>query len=248
MSAYSYQRRSQLSVTTSLIIICVVVFLAGMFSQQEAICSIPVEGGEPTSIFQVWGAYSWLTTMIDGEIWRIITYQFLHAGFGHLFFNMWALYFFGNAVEQFMGSRRFLIFYLLCGIAGALFSSLLGNWNLFPPMVTQPEAHLIALLSGHDVMVQPWEVIPLVGASGSIYGILIAAVFLFPHAQISLLLPPVTLSIRTFAYIVIGIATLTIFTKGPNAGGEAGHLGGVIMGALLMVGYRYYERRKYRRY
>ncbi len=249
MPAYSYSRRPQISVTVSLIIINVVIFIAGMMSRQDAVYCIPFDGGPSTSIFEVWGAYSWLTAFTDGQVWRILTYQFLHGSLGHLVFNMWALYFFGSAVEHSMGPRRFLAFYLVCGVGGALFCSLLGSWQFFVPQLSPLETMLVADLAGHgDLTMQAWQIIPLVGASASIYGVLVAAVFLFPHAQLSLLFPPVTLSIRTFALIVIGIATATIFMKGPNAGGEAGHLGGILMGAIVMLILRVLDRKKYRRW
>ncbi len=248
MTVYSYRQNNQISVTTSLMIINVVVFIAGLLSRQNAILCVPYEAGPSTSIFELWGAYSWFTAMHEGEVWRFISYQFVHANFRHLFFNMWALFIFGRAVEAVLGSRRYLAYYLLCGIAGALFASLLGGLHILAPKLSSMDIAFfshIAEYSGDPL--QAWELIPMVGASGSIYGILMASAFLFPHANISLILPPVTMSIRTFAIIVMIIATATILFDGNNAGGEAGHLGGVIMGAIVMYFMRRRMVKNYRR-
>ncbi len=214
----------RISVTFALIIINLVVFIAGLFAQQPAILNIPNPQGEPTSIFTVMGSYSWYTCFIESEWWRLVTYQYLHANLFHLAFNMWALYFFGPLVEAIFGPRRFLIYYTVCGIAGALFSSLLGMTGILG------DTELLSMTA-----LRHWQLIPMVGASASIYGILIATAFLFPHARVSLLFPPVTLTLRTLACIIIGIACFTIISYGPNAGGEAGHLGGIIAGALIML-------------
>ena len=233
----------RLSVTHALIIINAVVFFVGLMVQREAVLGIPYPQAPKTSLFEILCAYSWFTCFLEGEIWRLITYQFVHANFGHILFNMWALYFFGPAVEQAMGPRRYLLFYLVCGIAGALFSSLLAGLNLYSSLPDSPQATLIcnqlAEFAGYTGQVHCWEMIPLIGASASIYGVMVACAFMYPDVQISLLFPPITLRLRTFAICVIGIATATILFNLTNAGGEAGHLGGIIMGALIMMAWKY---------
>ncbi|MBQ1960148.1 MAG: rhomboid family intramembrane serine protease [Akkermansia sp.] len=210
--------RGTLTVTKALIIICVVVHLVGMFRQ------VPVAPNYSVPIFFELGAFSWFKCMEEMELWRIISYQFVHADVMHLVFNMWALFFFGPAIEHIMGPRRFLAFYLTCGVAGALFSALLGCTILYTPY---------------------WAFIPMVGASAAIYGVMIATAFLYPHARISLLFPPVTLTMRAFALIIIGIATAVILFNGNNAGGEAGHLGGIIMGLIIMFIWKWRTRSRY---
>lgn len=233
----------RLSVTQAIIIINAVVFFAGLMVQREAVLGIPYPQAPKTSLFEILCAYSWFTCFLEGEIWRLITYQFVHANFGHILFNMWALYFFGPAVEQAMGPRRYLLFYLVCGIAGALFSSLLAGLNLYSSLPESPQATLIcnqiAEFAGYTGQVHCWEMIPLIGASASIYGVMVACAFMYPDVRISLLFPPITLRLRTFAICVIGIATATILFNLTNAGGEAGHLGGIIMGAIIMMVWKY---------
>ena len=225
----------RISVTNSLIIINVVVFIVGLIARRPAVLGISYPGGMETSVFEVLGAYSWFTCFMQGEIWRLISYQFVHANFGHVLFNMWALYFFGPAVEAAMGPRRYLCFYLICGIAGALFSSLLSGLGFYAPGNEMLAAvNQLAWFTGYSGTVEVWQMIPLIGASAALYGVIIATAFMYPEARISLLFPPVTLKLRTFALWVIGIATVVILFNMSNAGGEAGHLGGAIMGALSM--------------
>ena len=117
-------------------------------------------------------------------------------------------------VEERFGHLRFLLYYLFCGVAAALFSSLLGYMGFFDP---------------------EWRFIPMVGASGSIYGIMAACAVLFPHARVQLLFPPVNLSVRQFALAVLGVACAVIIFQWNNAGGEAGHLGGMFAGFILTL-------------
>ncbi len=227
------------SVTHSLIIINIVVFVLGLIVRQPALLGLPVPGaGDEESFAMVLGCYSWFTCFMEGELWRLISYQFVHANVGHILFNMWALYFFGPAVEDVMGGKRFLAFYLVCGVAGALCSSLLAGLNLYSMLPDTPgviaEVNHIASLLGYEGQVSPWQMVPLVGASASIYGVMVATAFMYPHVQIALIFPPITMKLRTFALAIIGIATATILFNWSNAGGEAGHLGGIIMGAAIM--------------
>lgn len=229
----------RLTVTTALIIINVVVFVVGLMVQRPALLGIPYPQAQPTSVFEIIGSYSWFSCMLEGQIWRVITYQFVHANFGHLLFNMWALYFFGPAVENVFGPKRFLTYYLLCGVAGALFSSVLAGMGFYSSLPytldTVQMVNYLANFSGYEGSVLPWQMIPLVGASAAIYGVMVAVAFMYPDVRISLLFPPVTMTMRTFAMVVIGIATAVILFNGGNAGGEAGHLGGIIMGAVIML-------------
>lgn len=238
-----------ISVTTALIIANIAVFVLGYFSTTRALFGIPFPSSppasaEPTTLVR--GAYSWYTCFMEGEVWRLITYQFLHSSPMHLIFNMWALFFFGPAVEQAMGARRYLIFYLACGVAGALFSSLLSAQGFFAPPDSPMLDHLMLRLS--DVTgcegLEFWEVVPMVGASAAIYGVLVSVAFLYPHLHVSLIFPPVTMTLRTFAIAVLLIAILTVLLNGDNAGGEAGHLGGIILSAIVMLIWRNRYRKK----
>ena len=241
--------RGQMSMTTALLLSNVIVFLLGGILQVPAIFNIEFPtAGEPESLLMVRGSYSWMSCFMEGELWRLITYQFLHAGIWHLVFNMWALYFFGPAVENVMGPRRFLLFYLSCGVMGALFSSLLAWLGFFSQVNSIAQFQLVQIMAdytGHAEL-QFWQLVPMVGASAAIYGVLIAVAFLYPHSVVQLVFPPVRMTMRTFALVTLAFAVLVVSVDGHNAGGEAGHLGGIIFSAIVMGiwRYRYLKRRR----
>lgn len=161
-----------------------------------------------------WGHFSVDLAIRHLQIWRFVTYQFLHANIQHLFFNMLGLYFFGPIIESYLGPKRYLAFYLLCGCSGAVVYTLL--YYLGP--LHQPGA----------------DMVPLVGASAGIYGVLVAAAVLAPNVTIVLMFPPIPMQLKYLAMIVVGVAAFTAFTNGRNAGGEAAHLGGAVLGYYLI--------------
>ncbi|QDU34777.1 Rhomboid protease GluP [Poriferisphaera corsica] len=158
------------------------------------------------------GNYNIAQAIYGGQIWRFASYEFLHGGLGHIFFNMLGLYFFGPLIERWWGSRRFLAFYLICGVGGSILMSLMG---------------FVGILD-----VGPNTI--LVGASGSLFGILVAAAVLYPDMRVQMLFPPIPISMRAMALIFLGIALFVSFGGGENAGGQAAHLGGALFGYLLV--------------
>ncbi|MEM8781437.1 MAG: rhomboid family intramembrane serine protease [Planctomycetota bacterium] len=193
------------SVTTWLIILNAAVFLwDGVF------------GGAARGSFLALAPYGFFSVdraVYGGQVWRFLSYQFLHGGLFHIAFNMLGLYFFGPLIERWWGSRRFLVFYLLCGVSGAVVASVL------------------ALTVGPTIM--PLQA-PLVGASGSLFGILAACAVLFPDRRVMLLIPPVPMTMRTLAIVFLTLAALSVIAGSQNAGGEAAHLGGAVLGFLLV--------------
>ncbi|MGC4013136.1 MAG: rhomboid family intramembrane serine protease [Luteolibacter sp.] len=186
-------------VTKWLLITNVVIFLADVFLFGHRIVEF--------------SAFAVESAIFEGRIWEFITFQFMHANFGHILANSLGLFFFGPWMERWWGSTKFLIFYLLCGIAGAAFFSLL--------------VFLHVLDYGYTV--------PLVGASAGIFGILIGASQVAPDLRVQMLFPPIEMSLRTFALVILGFAVAAIlFGFGGNEGGQAGHLGGAILGYLLV--------------
>ena len=147
------------------------------------------------------------------QVWRVVTYQFLHDvhGFGHIFVNMLVLFFFGPMLEKFWGSRKFLIFYLICGATGGI---------LYPVL-----AHAGWLSKA-----------PLVGASGSILGILAAGAILFPNLRVYVRgIFPIKLMVLAIVFAGISIITLLRPDQFANAGGQAAHLGGMVAGAIYVL-------------
>ena len=114
-----------------------------------------------------WGHFSVALAIFHGQVWRFLTFQFLHAGLMHLVVNMLMLYFFGPLVEAYLGRRRFLAFYLICGVAGPVAYMLL--W---------------AVSSASTMNLIHTSYVPLVGASAGLFGILVAAAQIAPDATV----------------------------------------------------------------
>ncbi len=163
--------------------------------------------------FFTWFSVYPATLGMSLQLWRLVTYQFLHdtAGFGHVFWNMLILFFFGPMLERLWGSRKFLIFYLVCGATGGL---------LYPLL-----AHAGWLRIG-----------PLVGASGAIFGILAAGAILFPNLKVYMMgIFPIKLMVLAIIMAAISIMTLLRPNVIANAGGEAAHLGGMLAGTIYVL-------------
>ncbi len=163
-------------------------------------------GGFLEKWFAVDGS-SWLTRL---QLWRLVTYEFLHSRdfIGHIFFNMLALFFLGPPLERHWGSRRFLPFYLMCGVAGGVFYLLLTATGFLEPAT-------------------------MIGASGSILGLLAACAILFPHIVVFVVFFPVP--IRIAAVALTFMYFLLMITRSANAGGQAAHLAGMAAGAAYVL-------------
>ena len=167
--------------------------------------------------------------------WSLFTYMFMHGGFQHIFFNMFALWMFGRTLEQVWGPKRFLSYYMVCGIGAGLVQELVQ----YIQYVTE--------LSQYDSVNTGIAVIPMaeylnlmttVGASGAIYGILLAFGMLFPNSQMFVF--PIPFPVKA-KYFVMGYAALEIFLGlGASTDGVAhfAHLGGMIFGFILIMYWR----------
>lgn len=183
-----------------------------------------------------WGAFAIPSAIFEFRVWEFITFQFLHDNLLHVLFNCIGLFFFGPWMEKWWGSRKFLIFYLLCGCAGAAFFALLTALHLLPEIHVSlsmaKELGLVGQLADDGTLIIPRE---LIGASAGIYGIFIGVAVIAPDLRVMLLFPPIELSMRQLAIALLVISIGSILLKlGGNEGGEAGHLGGAILGFILM--------------
>lgn len=156
------------------------------------------------------------------RIWQPLTHMFMHGGFWHLFFNMYTLLMFGAPVERAIGERKFLIFYFICG-----FGAMALHWG-----VQWCQLHLAAGMAA-DILS-----IPTVGASGAIYGVLIAFAMLYPDATLVLLFPPIPLKAKWWVLIFAGIEVVTGITGTMDGIAHFAHLGGMLIGFLLMLYWR----------
>ena len=150
--------------------------------------------------------------VVHGFIWQLVTYSFLHASLGHLLVNMLTLWMFGSQEEQDWGSKRFLEFYLFCVVGAGLVTVAVGFTGLFG---MRPE-------------------VPTVGASGGIYGLLIAFGMLYGDREVFLFPFPFMIKAKYLVGIIIFVVVITTFQ--PSQGGIANfaHLGGLLFGFLYI--------------
>jgi membrane associated rhomboid family serine protease len=176
----------------------------------------------PMPLLRYVGHFSTMRGFLGLEVWRFVGFQFLHGGFAHILFNMVGLYFFGPLVERRLGSKRYLAFYLLCGIFGAVVFLLLNLGGYALQWATGSDITIPGLIFD-----SPFT--PLIGASAGVFGVLMAGAYIAPNAVVLLffILP---MRLATLAYALVAIALFTVILGGNNAGGEAGHLGGAIAG------------------
>jgi len=156
---------------------------------------------------------------LSGQAWQFVTYMFLHGSIGHLIINMFILFMFGVVIERAVGAKWFVIFFIVSGIGSALF-------------------HL--LLSGQSLVI-------MLGASGSIFGILAAFAFMFPDMRLFVF--PLPVPVKAI-YAVIGIAAFELIIGLTGIMPEIanfGHLGGLVTGVLLTASWKYYKKHKLKR-
>ncbi len=172
-----------------------------------------------------WGHFSTGKAFLQLEVWRFLTFQFLHGSVWHLVFNMLGLYFVGWMVEERLGTRRFAAFYLACGICGAGLYLLL-NVTANSLVAAGIDGNMPPLLFS-----DPYTT--LIGASAGVFGVLMAAAFLRPRERVYVFFAiPLRLKWAVYLFLVLAIANL--LAGGPNAGGDAAHVGGAIAGALFI--------------
>lgn len=146
------------------------------------------------------------------QIWQLVSYSFLHGSLMHLFFNMFALYMFGSDIERLFGGRFYIQYYFASVIAAALCHLLYTGWVGGPPF-------------------------PTVGASGGVYGVLLAYGVFFPRRTVVLLIPPIPMPARVFVAL-FAVLELWFGVTGTASGiAHFAHLGGML-GGFLMIQYR----------
>lgn len=157
--------------------------------------------------------------------WQPVTHMFMHANFMHIFFNMYSLVMFGMVVERALGTRDFIIFYLITGFGAVLLH--------FGVEYLQAQALLQA---NPGVSAQAiYNYMPSVmGASGAVYGVLVGFAMLYPSARLTLIFPPITLDAKWWVIIFIGIELLTGITGTQMGVAHFAHLGGALFGWLLI--------------
>ena len=170
------------------------------------------------------------------RIWQLLTYMFVHGGFTHIFFNMFALWMFGRVMENVWGPRKFLYYYLVCGIGAGIMQELaqLGTYY-FEGLYAYDHVNTGTAIITTGEYLNLWNT---VGASGAVYGILLAFGMTFPNERIFIFPIPVPIKAKWF---VIGYAAIELFSSvSSSMDGIAhlAHLGGMLFGLLLILYWR----------
>jgi membrane associated rhomboid family serine protease len=184
---------------------------------------------------------------------QIVTHMFMHGGFWHIFFNMYALYIFGQVLENVWGPKRFFIYYIICGLGAALTHEtvIAFEYSHLVQSLSPDNLHTVlnegtALFRERqlftDPQMQKLQLLlntPTVGASGAIFGVLLAFGVLFPNTQLMLIFPPIPIRAKYFVLIYGGLEFFLAITQPGSNIAHAAHLGGMLFGYLLI---RYWRK------
>lgn len=161
------------------------------------------------NIFTDWFGLNGTVVLKNFAIWQFVTYMFLHGGFFHIFFNMFVLWIFGCEVERYWGTRAFITYYFITGIGAGVIG-------------------FIAYFATN---------VPMIGASGAIYGVILAFALMFPERVITLLLffvLPISMKAKYFAMMLAGISVFSSVFGATDGVAHFAHLGGMLVGYLYL--------------
>lgn len=211
------------TVTKNLLIINIILFLAAIVAERFGI-----------DLAEYLGLHFILADNFN--VAQLITYMFMHANFLHIFFNLFAVWMFGRILEQVWGPKRFLTYYLICGIGAGIIQEIVQY------------VYYAQVLSDYANVNTGFAIIPMqeylnmmttVGASGAVYGILLAFGMLFPNQQLFIFPLPIPIKAK---YFVIGYAAIELWSGLSNSSGDNvahfAHLGGMLFGLLLILYWR----------
>jgi membrane associated rhomboid family serine protease len=246
-------------VVKNLIAINIILWLAssitpGLFSRM----------GVNVDLTDILGMHYWASSKFNPA--QLVTYMFMHGGFEHIFFNMFALYMFGGVLENLWGTKRFLFYYLLTGVGAGIVQQLFWAIEYQSVVTALNEAistnSVNALLNHQDILSHYFRLenigsldapaliemkrmflnLPItVGASGAVFGLLLAFGWLFPEAKLMLIFLPIPIKARIFV-LIYGVAELFLGVAQFSGDSVAhfAHLGGMLFGAILIL---YWKRK-----
>ena len=170
---------------------------------------------------------------------QLVTHMFMHGGFAHILFNMYALFIFGSVLERVWGSQKFLFYYFVTGIGAALIHLGVMALQLRGYIADLNAGDLLARAQIQDILVTP-----TVGASGAIFGLLLAYGMLFPNNIMQLIFPPIALKAKWFV-VAYGVIELMLGMSGRGDIAHFAHLGGMIFGFFLILYWKKNNRMYY---
>lgn len=218
------------NITKNLLIINVLAY-ALMWVLQ----TITAHSATPIDLNDWFGLHFFLAS--DFQLYQLVTYMFMHGGWMHLFFNMFALWMFGCVIENVLGSKRFLFYYILCGVGAGLVQEAAQFVNYaVEGLAAYNTVNMQGMMVPMDAYLNRWTT---VGASGSIYAILLAFGMIFPENRIFIFPLPVPIKAKWFVLIYAAVELYSAISTTNDGVAHIAHLGGMVFGFFLL---RYWKK------
>ena len=212
------------TMTKNLLVVNVLAFIATFVLERSGI-----------DLTRLFGLHFFLAS--EFHIYQFITYMFLHGGFTHILFNMFALWMFGSVIERVWGPKKFLFYYILCGVGAGFIQELVqyANYSM-EGLAAYQYVSAGGVQMTTDAYINMWTTI---GASGAVYGILLAFGMIFPNERLFIIPFPFPIKAK---WLIMGYIAIELFSamSGPGDGiAHMAHLGGMLFGFLLI---RYWQK------
>ena len=209
--------------TRHLLVINIIAFLASWVLQRSGI-----------DLNALCGLHFFLAS--DFHVYQFLTYMFLHGGFTHILFNMFALWMFGSVIERVWGSKKFIFYYIVCGVGAGIAQEIVQYVNYtMQGLAAYDYVSIGGQRIAMEMFLNQWMTI---GASGAVYGILLAFGMIFPNERLFII--PIPFPIKA-KWLIVGYILIELFSAMGQSDGVAhmAHLGGMLFGFLLI---RYWQR------
>ena len=171
----------------------------------------------------------------DFQVWQLVTYMFLHSGFMHILFNMFALWMFGVVIENVWGPKKFLFYYISCGVGAGLMQELAQFCSFYLTISSQDPSisfsELFIIGKQLSMQLNGWTTI---GASGAVYAILLAFGMIFPNERIFIFPLPVPIKAKWFVMFYVAIELFSALGSSGDNVAHMAHLGGMLFGFLMI--------------
>lgn len=225
-------------VVKNLLILNVIMFIITVIGEQQGIRMTYLLGG------YVFGSPFF-------EPYQMVSHFFMHGGMFHIFFNMFALVIFGSVLEQVWGPKRFFIFYVATALGAFVFHQVVGyiefkqieneiiaaGYDIFEINKRISDLHVQGMIFTEPLL-RDYQIsigVPVVGASGAVYGLLAAFAYLFPNTQLMLLFPPIPVKAKWLVLFLVGIALYNSIQSQPGDNiAHLAHLGGALVGFIIV--------------
>lgn len=176
----------------------------------------------------------------DFHLYQLVTYMFLHAGFTHILFNMFALWMFGSVIERVWGPKKFLFYYISCGIGAGLMQELAQFVSFYLTVKGQePSIGLMEVLEAGQMLSMQLNSWTTIGASGAVYAILLAFGMIFPNERIFIFPLPIPIKAKWFVMFYVAIELFSALGSPGDGVAHMAHLGGMLFGFFMI---RYWNR------